>query len=70
MNRVRVPVGNLIDRSNQGGEGGDGIRCPKCHGQQFAPSGRMVKQTRRTSDSIMRERRCPHCGNEFWTSEK
>ena len=45
--------------------GGDGIRCPGCHGTWFK-----VIATRQKADKIVRRRQCRRCDRTILTTER
>jgi hypothetical protein len=67
--RIRVPIGTLLARSNQG-EGEElGLKCPKCHCVQFRSNNGGVRNTRKILDGVKRYRECRNCGHVWVTVE-
>lgn len=69
MSKVRVPIDDLVNRSNQGEEKSIGIVCPKCKCVQFG-EGTHVRNTRRIAGGIRRYRACRACGKVWTTTER
>lgn len=69
MSKVRVPIDDLVNRSNQGDGRPAGIVCPKCGCLQFG-DGRNVRNTRRFVGGVRRYRVCRACGKVFTTTER
>ena len=67
--RVRIPIDDLLAKSNQGEESARGIVCPECKGVQVS-DGRNIKWTRPIIGGVRRKHTCRTCQNEWYTVEK
>lgn len=70
MKRIRTPIEDMVQNSNQGSENATGVRCSKCHCVQFRAPG-AIRNTRPMKDgSIKRYRKCRNCGHVWVTYER